>query len=60
MRAFVRKLEVEKQVPPSAAAALLQLTPATYVGHAPQLARDVRGAINAMWAKDGLAPLPAK
>ena len=48
IRAFIAKLEAEKQVPPEAAAALMALTPSTYVGHAPALARGVRQAVRDM------------
>ena len=49
MRSFVRKLEAEKQIPKDAAEALLQLTPASYVGLAPKLARGVRLESEQMW-----------
>ena len=42
LRAFIAGLERSGQVPPAAAAALAALTPATYLGLAPQLARDAR------------------
>lgn len=48
IRAFVEKIAAEGQVPPAAAAELRALTPATYLGLAPQLARGVRAAIEAM------------
>lgn len=48
MRGFIRKLDAEKQIPAAAAAELLQLTPASYVGHAPAFAREVRGHLAGM------------
>lgn len=48
IRAFITRLEKEKQLPAEAAAALLALTPASYVGLAPELARGVRGELAAM------------
>lgn len=48
IRAFISRLEKEKQLPADAAAALLQLTPASYVGLAPELARGVRAELSAM------------
>jgi len=43
LRAFVGRLRAEGQIPPEAADALLALRPSSYVGIAPQLAREVRG-----------------
>ena len=48
IRAFISRLEREKQLPPDAAAALMQLSPATYIGLAPELARGVRADLKAM------------
>lgn len=48
IRAFISRLEKEKQLPPDAAKALLQLTPASYIGLAPELAKGVRAELKAM------------
>ena len=48
IRAFITRIAAEKQIPKDAAEALLKLTPASYVGIAPQLARGVRSDIIAM------------
>ena len=42
MRAFVAKLRAERQIPGEAADALSALTPSSYIGIAPQLAREVK------------------
>ena len=46
--AFISKLEREKQIPPEAASELQKLSPSQYLGHAPQLALQVRGRLAAM------------
>ncbi len=48
MLAFVDKLRATGQVPPPAADALAALTPATYLGDAAALARDVKRQIAAL------------
>jgi adenylosuccinate lyase len=48
IHAFIAKLEAEGQVPEAAAEALRRLTPSTYVGHAPALARGVRKVVKDM------------
>ena len=48
IHAFIRRIAAEKQIPQEAADALLALTPASYIGIAPQLARGVRADIKAM------------
>ena len=42
MRAFIAKLRADGALPADAADALAELTPASYVGMAPQLAAEVR------------------
>jgi len=51
MRAFIAKIAAEGQIPRDAADALLALTPASYVGLAPELARGVRAEVEAMGIK---------
>ena len=48
IRDFVKRVAAGGQIPQDAANALLALTPATYLGIAPQLARGVRADIENM------------
>ena len=48
IRAFIQRLADEKQLPREAAEQLMALTPASYIGQAPQLARGVRAELAAM------------
>ncbi len=51
IRAFIQRLQAEGQLPAEAAAQLMALTPAGYIGHAPALARGVRAELAAMGLK---------